>query len=183
MTGIVDAINDFIADRYSGYNLKQYGFCELMRKTAGEGEAEQVFPVTIPSNSYVQRENVTLNDRYSLITWIRWVNPTVYEASEEWSFGKSEARVGNLTLRVVFANKTTLGEDMVFDFVNALPSKFAVSGFEFVHVDGAPNIDPDHDAVYAAEMGNTSYEKHRFNWNLYAVNITMQFLQCEQLTP
>lgn len=178
MTEIVDAINDFIADRYSGYTLKQYGFCELMRKTAGEGQAEQVFPVTING-----RVKVSLDDRYTLMTWIRWTNPVTYQASEEWSFGKTEARVGNVTLRVVFANKTILGENMVFDFVNALPSKFTISGYSFAHIEGDPSIDPDHETIYTTELGNTAYEKHRFTWNLYAVNITVQFLECEELTP
>lgn len=181
MTGIIDAIDNYTSDRYEYYNRKQYGFCELVRKTSTEGE--QVMPMTIPDYPGAAREKVSLDDRYNLITWIRWAEPVSYEASEEWSFGKNEARVGNLNLRIVFAHKVTLGEDLVFDFINAFPSKFAVSGFEFVHVNGTPTIDPDHEAVYRAELSDTVYEKHRFTWNVYAVNVTVQFWQCEQLTP
>lgn len=192
MTGIIDAIDDFINDRYP-YSKKLYGFCELVRKTAGDQEStrggvttaggEQVFPMTIPDSPSTAREKVSLDDRYNLITWIRWVSPVTYAASEEWSFGKDEARVGTINLRLIFAHRTTLGEDLVFDLVNALPTEFSISGFQFAHVDGTPTIDPDHEAIYQTELGNTVYEKHRFTWNLYAVNITVQFLECEELTP
>lgn len=177
MTEIIEAIDDFTSDRYSSYNIKLFGFCELMKKTAGEGGAEQVFPVTI-TDAPADRVHVSLKDIHNLITWIRWTAPVSYEASEEWSFGKNEARVGTLQLRIIFAHKTTLGEDLVFDFINAFPSKFTISGFDFVHVLGTPTIDPDHETVYTTELGNTAYEKHRFTWNVYAVNVAIQFLEC-----
>lgn len=183
MTEIIEAIDSFTSNRYAAYNKKLWGFCELMRKTAGEGSAEQVFPVTIPDNPSSRREHISLDDRYNLITWIRWTEPAGYEASEEWSFGKNEPRVGVLSLRLIFAHKTILGEDLVFDFINAFPSKFTISGFTFVHVNGTPTIDPDHEGIYRAEFSDTAYEKHRFTWNLYAVNITVQFLECRELTP
>jgi hypothetical protein len=178
MTEIIEAIDSWTLNRYGIYNEKLYGFCELMRKTVGENNAEQVFPVTIPG-----RQQVSLDDRYNFITWMRWIQPATYEASEEWSFGKSEARVGTVPIRLVLAHRTTLGEDMVFDFINAFPSKFDVSGYQFVFVDGRPSIDPDHEAIYTAELSNTVYEKHRFNWNIYLLNINVQFLECVELTP
>lgn len=174
MTDIIEAIDNYTSDRYTSYVKKLYGFCELMKKTSGEGSAEQVFPVTIPN-----RDKVSLDDRYNFITWMRWISPVGYEINEDWSFGKSEARVGNLQLRVVLAHKTTLGENVVFDFINAFPSKFSISGFQFVHVMGTPAIDPDHETIYTTELSNTVYEKHRFTWNIYAVNINIQFLQCK----
>lgn len=183
MTEIIEAIDDFTADRYSSYSTKLYGFCELMRKTAGDGGAEQIFPVTIPASPPADRVHVALKDVFNLITWIRWAAPVTYEPSEEWSFGKNEARLGTLPLRIVFAHKTILGEDLVFDFINAFPSKFTIPGFDLVHVQGTPTIDPDHETVYTTEFSNTAYEKHRFTWNLYAVNVTIQFLECEELTP
>jgi len=181
MTSIIEAIDDFTSDRYAAHFKKLYGFCELVKKTTEGGE--QVMPVTIPDNPSSRREHVSIDDRYNLITWIRWAAPVSYESSEEWSFGKNEARFGTLPLRIIFAHKTTLGEDLVFDFINAFPSKFTISGFDLVHVLGTPTIDPDHETIYTTEFSNTAYEKHRFIWNLYAVNITVQFLECEELTP
>lgn len=182
MTEIVQAIDDFIDNRYE-YAKKLYGFCELSRKTAGEGNVEQIMPMTIPDPPGASRERVALDDRYNFITWTRWVNPVQYEVSEEWSFGKDEARVGTVTLRLVLAHKTSLGEDIVLDLVNALPTEFTISGYQFAFVVGNPSIDPDHEGIWQTEFSNTAYEKHRFTWNLYAVNITVQFLECEEMTP
>lgn len=178
MTEIIEVIDAWTANRYAAYNKKLFGFCELMRKSSGTGNTEQPIPVTIPS-----RQQVEINDKYNLITWIRWTNPVTYEANSEFSFGKEEARHGNLPLRIVFANKSSLGENLVFDFINAFPSKFSVPGYQFVFTEASPTIDPDHEAIYNTELGNTVYEKHRFTWNIYVLNVTMQFLECEELTP
>lgn len=181
MTSIIEAIDAWTNNRYSAYDRKLFGFCELMRKTAGEGSVEQVFPVTIPG-----RTQVAIDDRYNFITWIRWAQPVTYEANEDWSFGNSEARFANLPLRIVLAHRTTLGEDLVFDFVNAFPSKFTVPGFKFVFTNANLSIDPDHEAIVQAELGPANYlvyEKHRITWNVYVINVNVQFLECEELTP
>lgn len=181
MTEIIEAIDAWTNNRYSAYNRKLFGFCELMRKTAGDGGVEQVFPVTIDG-----RVHVSIDDKFNFITWIRWAQPVTYEANEEWSFGNSEARFGNIPLRLVFAHKTILGEDLVFDFVNAFPSKFTVPGFKLVFTNANLSIDPDHEAIVQAELGPANYiayEKHRFKWNVYVLNINVQFLECAELTP
>lgn len=183
MTAIIEAIDSWTSSRYSAYTKKLWGFCELVHKSAGEGRSEQVMPMTIPSNTSARREQVSLDDRYSFITWIRWAQPVSYTNNDDWSFGKSEARTANLPLRLVLAHKRSLGENIVFDFINSFPSKFSVAGYQFVFTDVAPVIDPDHESIYLTELGNTVYEKHRFDWNIYVLNITMQFLECEKLTP
>lgn len=178
MTEIIEAIDAWTASRYTSYDKKLFGFCELMRKTAGEGSVDQVFPVTIPG-----RVHVSIDDRYNFITWIRWIQPATYENNEDWSFGNSEARVGILPLRLVLAHKTSLGENVVFDFINAFPSKFTISGFQFVFTNANLSIDPDHEAIVQAELGPANYlvyEKHRFTWNLYVLNINVQFLECPE---
>jgi hypothetical protein len=176
MTEIIEAIDSWTLNRYSAYQTKLYGFCELMRKTSGG--ADQIMPVTIPD-----RVQVSIDDRYNFITWIRWAQPATYEVNDEWSFGKDEARYGTLPIRLVLAHRTTLGEDLVFDFINAFPNKFSVPGFQIVFIDGSPAIDPDHETIYTTELSNTVYEKHRFTWNIYVLNINVQFLECEELTP
>lgn len=183
MTEIIEAIDAWTANRYSSYNKKLFGLCELVHKTAGTNSAEEVFPSTIPSNPNTRRERVSIDDKYNFITWIRWTQPVTYEDNAEFSFGRTEARQGVLPLRIVLAHKTSLGEDIVFDFINAFPSKFTVSGFQYVFIDGKPSIDPDHEAIYQQELGPTVYEKHRFDWNLYVINLTVQFLECNELTP
>jgi hypothetical protein len=181
MTSIIEAIDAWTNDRYFAYNRKLFGFCELMKKSAGAGTGEgveQVFPVTIPG-----RIHVSIDDKYNFITWIRWAQPVTYEPNEDWSFGNSEVRFGNIPLRLILAHKTTLGEDLVFDFANNFPSKFTVPGFKFVFTQANLSIDPDHEAIVAAELGPLVYEKHRVKWNVYALTINVQFLECESLTP
>lgn len=187
MTEIIEAIDNWTNNRYAGpYDVKLFGFCELIRKTSGGSSAdaaavEQIFPVTIPD-----REHVAIKDRYNFITWIRWAQPVTYEESTEWSFGTEDARVGIIPLRIVLAHKASLGEDLVFDFVNAFPTKFSVPGFQFVFTDVKPTIDPDHEAIIQAELGPANYvayEKHRLPWNIYVLNLQMQFLECAELTP
>ena len=181
MTEIIEAIDVWTSDRYSAYTKKLWGFCELVRKTSGG--TEQAMPMTIPSNPSDRQLQVSLDDRYNFITWIRWAQPVSYSNNDDWTWGKSESRIGNLQLRLVLAHKRVLGEDLVFDFINAFPSKFTISGFQFVFTEATPTIDPDHETIYQTELGNTVYEKHRFDWNIYVLNITMQFLECEELTP
>lgn len=176
MTEIIEAIDEYTADYFSAYNLKNWGFCELMKKTAGEGSAEQPMPVTIPG-----RKQVALKDTYEIITWIRQVGNVQYEGNEEWSFGRNEARFATVPLRIVFANKVSLSEseNLVFRFLQNLPSKLSVADYEFIFIQPGASVDTDHEAVYQTELGNTAYEKHRFPWNLYAVTLNVQFIICE----
>lgn len=176
MTEIIEAIDAWTASRYPTYTKRLYGFCELMHKTAGEGGVDQVFPVTIPL-----REQVSIDDKKNFITWMRWAQPVTYENSEEWSFGNEDTRVATIPIRLVLAHRTTLGEDLVFDFANNLPTKFTVSGFQFVFTNVTISIDPDHEAIMQQELGPANYityEKHRFTWNVYVLTINVQFLEC-----
>lgn len=180
MTEIIEAIDAWTANRYTSLNKKLYGFCELVTRTSAEGS--QPFPMTMPDPNG-ERIEVSIDDAFQFITWIRWAQPISYAASPDWSFGKEEARFATLPLRIVLAHKIELGEDLVFDFINAFPSKFSVPGFQLVFTEATPTIDPDHETIYTTELGNTVYEKHRFPWNIYVLNVTMQFLECEELTP
>ena len=56
-------------------------------------------------------------------------------------------------------------------------SKFTIEGYKFVNITGY-NINPDHENIYLTELGNNSYDKHRFPWNLYTVDISLNFIQC-----
>lgn len=176
MTALIDEINDHINNYFSTYTLKNWGFCELMKKSAGEGKVEQPMPVTIP-----ERKQVSLLDNYQIITWIRQNQQVTYDGSEDWSFGKNEARFASLPLRLIFCNKVSLAnsEKLVYSFIHNFPSKFSVDGYRLVFTEATPSIDPDHEAIYREELGNTVYEKHRFPWNIYGVNITIQFIECD----
>ena len=179
MTDIIEAIDAWTAARYaSTYTTKLFGFCELMKKTSGEGAVEQVFPVTIPG-----RQQVAIKDNYEFITWMRWQQPAQFDVSEDWSFGNSEARVGVIPIRLVLAHKTSLGENVVFDFINAFPSKFTLLGFQFIFTNANLAIDPDHETIVNTELGPANYivyEKHRVTWNVYVLTINAQFMECRE---
>lgn len=172
MTDIIDEINSFINTKYAAYLLKNFGFCELMSKTSLN--SQQPMPVTIPD-----RLQVSLDDNYQIITWIRWIDDTSFETNEDWSFGTRMARQGVLPLRIVFANKVELGENLVFDFVNSFPQKLSVTGYQYVYSENIPIINPDHETIYNTELGNTVYERHRFPWNIYVVDVSIEFIECE----
>lgn len=181
MTEIIEAIDSWTTERYSAHDKKLWGYCELIRRTSGEGKAEQVFPMTIPCNPSSKRQQVSIDDRYSFITWIRWTQPVQYEASEEFSFGKNDARFATLPIRLVLVHKKALGENLVFDFIKNFPSKFSIDGFHHVFTEGRPSIDPDHEVIFQSELGPqnyVAYEKHRFDWNMYVLNLSIQFLEC-----
>jgi hypothetical protein len=176
MISIIQAIDNYTTSYFSGNTLKTWGFCELMHKSAGEGKVEQPMPVTI-----TDRKQVSLLDNYQIITWIRQTQQIIYDGNEDWSFGKNEARFASLPLRIIFCNKVSLvdSEKLVYSFIHSFPSTFSIDGYRLVFTDTTPSIDPDHESIYREELGNTVYEKHRFPWNIYGVNITIQFIECD----
>jgi hypothetical protein len=176
MKEIIDAIDLWTNTEYSSVTRRLFGYCELMRKTAKEGE--QVFPVTIPD-----RRQVSLDDRYNLMTWVR-LPGTIRLGNDvsgnDWGFGLEEGKVQTASLRFIVAHKVTLGESFIIDFINALPSLLNVSGYEVVSIDkNSITVDADHESVYVAELGQTVYEKHRFTWNIYAISLDAEFIPCE----
>src|SRR5690606_37427329 len=139
-----------------------------MRKTANG--SEQPMPVTING-----RNQVSLDDRYDLITWIR-VPGTVQLGNNiqgnDWAFGLEYGIAKSVSLRWVIAHKVALGEDFIVDFMKAIPIDLEVSGYQMVAIDKvASSVDFDHESIYTTELGNTVYEKHRFMWNLYAISL------------
>lgn len=185
MTAIIEAITDYANDSYQYLRTKNFGFCELMYKSAKDSKGvlqgatgSQPIPVTIP-----ERKQVALNDKYDFMTWVRWVEPARFDFNENWSFGRTESEEGSLTLRIVVAHKVTLGENLIFTFARGLPRQLELSGYKYVFMNGRPQINPDHEGIYRTELGETVYEKHRFTWNVYAIDVTFNFIECIETTP
>jgi hypothetical protein len=177
MKEIVDAIDVWTNTEYSSVTRRLFGYCELMRKTAAGG-SEQPIPVTIPT-----RAQVSLDDRYDLMTWIR-LPGTIRLGNDvsgnDWGFGLDEGKVQTSSLRFIVAHKVALGESFIIDFINALPSVLNVSGYEVVSLDkNSINVDADHESIYTTELGRTVYEKHRFTWNIYAISLDVEFIPCK----
>lgn len=175
MKEITQAIDAWTEGEFR-YTKKLWGYSELMKK------ADQVIPVTIN-----ERKQVSLNDIYELITWIRLIsgpNNTNLLDGNDWSFGLQEAPVKTITLRIIVAHKISIGEDFIIDFLKAFPGQFTIDGYSIVSVNRkAITVDPDHEAIYLTELGATVYEKHRFDWNIYALEVMVEFIPCEVLSP
>lgn len=175
MKAITEAIDAWTAGEFA-VTMKLWGYCELMTRQ------DQVMPVTIPD-----RNQVSIDDRYQLLTWIRRDGNVSLGSDIEgndWSFGLKEAPVQKQNLRIVIAHKVEIGEDFIIDFIKAFPRTFDVDGYSIVSVDNRGiSVDPDHEAVYKTELGETSYEKHRFTWNVYAVTVPIEYIPCEVLSP
>jgi hypothetical protein len=150
--------------------VKSWGFAELVRRESkGKDKVStQPIPMTINGTSYRQR--ISLDDKYDFINWIRWVAPvnTFEDADDGW--GLRVRRRKRIPIRIVVAHKVELGEDVIYDLARALPGKLMLTGYEFVYLDQY-QIDPDHETIYTTELGETVYEKHRFPWNLYVINV------------
>lgn len=172
MIGLISAIDSWFAERYSDHSQRLFGFCELARRTVDK--VSQPVPITINGTS--DRQYVTLDDRYQIITWFRW--PGQMAVSDEieganWSFGFQEAPVKKPVLRWVIAYRVELGEELIFDIAANLPKGFSVPEYQVSFIDRSTIIvDPDHEAIYKTELGDTVYEKHRFTWNIYTITFS-----------
>lgn len=174
MKAITEAIDAWTTGEFS-HTMKLWGYCELMTRQ------DQVMPVTIPD-----KHQVSIDDRFELVTWIRRngnLTPAADIEGEDWAFGLRQAPVQKQNLRIVVAHKVSIGEDFIIDFIKAFPRLFDVDGYSIVSVDRTGiSVDPDHEVVYRAELGETTYERHRFSWNVYAVTVPIEYIPCEVLS-
>jgi hypothetical protein len=173
---IIDELSVFIhewavenTDASPENTVKSWGFAELVKREAkGKKESTQPIPMTI--NGTPDRVKISLDDRLNFISWIRWIAPVQTFEDPDDGWGLRIRRRKRIPLRVVVAHKVELGEDLIFDLARSLPGKLMLSGYEFVYIDQY-SIDPDHETIYRTELGETVYEKHRFPWNLYVINV------------
>lgn len=180
MTEIIDTISQFIEDwvnddQSPDIAQKNWGFTELVNKTFQN--STQPFPVPI-TGSHDRGTVVALDDRYSFISWIRIPGVVETRLSDEDSWGLDEGKRQLLGLRVVIAHKVELGEDLIFNLANAFPETLTLSGYEFVNISSNGSIDFDHETIYRTELGDTVYEKHRLAWNVYVINLNVEYMLC-----
>jgi hypothetical protein len=175
MTEIMQAIDEWMTDRYAGiYQTKFFGFCELAKRT-NETTAQPI-PLTITGTH--KREQVSLDDRFQLVTWMRIPGTVRREDDPDWDFGVVHSRKQIAGLRFVIAHKVALGEDLIFDIADSVPDLFEIPGYEIAFVDDGGVIDFDHETIYNTELGAGQYEKHRTAWNLYVLHLDISFIKC-----
>lgn len=190
MKTVIDKIGQFIQewaeDQSSTLIVKNFGFVELLtRESRGTSKnrlnqssvSTQPIPITIPGDGS-EAEQVSLNDQFNFIFWIRTNGRTGITVDENDKWGLDAGRRFNMPLRIIIAHRNNLGENLAYDLFQDLPESINVEGYEFVFLDASGYVDDDHETIHNIELGKTNYEKHRFTWNIYALNVNVQYVIC-----
>jgi hypothetical protein len=183
MKEIIDRISQFIQewaeDRSSALIVRNFGFCEIVnRSSRGTSRNRQNFqnvtsqpiPITIPGDGS-EAEQVSLDDRFNFVFWVRRNGRVVTSESIDDSWGLQQGKRQNLPLRIVIAHRNNLGEDLVYELSQDLPERIYINGFDLVFISANGEVDDDHETIHNTELGQTNYEKHRFSWNIYTINL------------
>lgn len=190
MIELIDKVGEYIEtwaeDYASTLIVKNWGFVELSKKGARGNRGgqyattEQPIPMTI--NGTGERLQVSLDDTKNFIFWIRIVNRPSFnpDLDDEWGIKQSRRQI--LPLRIVICHRVTLGEDLIHYIVNDLPKSLIIPGYDFIHLESG-EIDYDHETIHDTELGKTNYEKHRFDWNIYTINLNAEFSLCYDYAP
>jgi len=180
MTNIVQGIDAWMTDTYgSTYSMLLYGFCELGKRT-NKDNVIQPLPMTITGTH--KRQQVALDDRYQIVTWTRLPGTISFGEDiddNDWAFGLDQGNVSTTGLRMIIAHKVDLGENLIVDIAHGIPSILSNVNYKIISIDKPGiSIDADHENIYNNEMGAGQYEKHRTAWNIYAINLNVQFIPC-----
>lgn len=174
----IDSITTEFLDEYYPAVLtserKLFGFTELITKNG------QPMPVIINGTADRGTVQVSLDDKYKFMSWVRLPGTISQSASEEDNWGLREGRRLNAGLRWIVAHRVELGEVLITELLQYIPTLFVgMPTYEYVFVDDNISVNADHEGVYLTELGNTVYEKHRLTWNVYAIELNLEFLICQ----
>lgn len=189
MKKIIDEISAFI-DEWVNETLetspdtvvKSWGFAELVNRQSKGNSKTTTQPIPMTINGTADRERISLDDKYQFISWIRLVSPTFSIDAPDDAWGLKPGRRKRMPLRIVIAHRVELGEDLVYDLGAAIPESIFVDGFDYVWPQQY-TVDPDHETIYRTELGETVYELHRFPWNLYVINIDVDYIEGKLCPP
>lgn len=178
MIPIIQSFDAWTESQYPALNKKLWGYTELVHRM--ESGSDQPIPVTINNTS--DREQVALDDTYQLITWFRLPGQVLLQNEldgNDWSFGLQDSPVQRAGLRWVIAHRVEIGDDWIFTFLNNIPGGFKIADYQMVYNKRKQMVlDADHETIYLTELGRTCYEKHRFTWNLYVINLNVEYVPC-----
>lgn len=164
---------DYI-DRSPDNLVQSWGFSELVFRDATAKQKTSTQPIPMTINCSGDRQQISLDDKFKVISWIRWTSPEFNTKNEEDQWGLDDGRRKILPLRILVAHTVDLGENLIHELATDLPPLFYLTGFDFVFLEDW-SIDPDHEGIYRTELGDTVYEKHRFPWNVYAINLNVEY--------
>lgn len=184
MIGFLNAFDawfkGYIEEQYPDENIdaffKSFGYVELTTRT--NKNSSQPIPVTINGTS--DRDHVSLDDRFKIMTWHR-LPGTVTKADDiegnNYQFGFKKNPVQKTGITWVIVTRVELGEELIFNIFDAIPGMFTVDGYSVASIDNTSiSLDADHERIYRTELGNTVYELHRFPWNLYVITFNLNYI-------
>lgn len=189
MNEIIESISAYITTwasdnvEQSPLAVKSWGFAELANRTSKGKASTSTQPIPMTINGTGQREQIAIDDRYDFISWIRLNSPVSLVRSEADDWGLTEGKRLRLPLRIVIAHKVELGEDLVFNLADSFPPNMVLDGFDFIFLNSDGAVETDHENIYTTELGATVYEQHRFNWNIYVLNLDIEYKRCIGFTP
>lgn len=172
MTEIIDYINEqFTADSIcAGVHIN--GICKLVKKS------DQPHPVSI-----LDDKQVAPNDRYDGIIYHRLGNDAIQDAPDD-SFGSIIEKIHAQQVRTVVMIDRSKGEGWIDRLINLIPKLIPdadlVDGLENYKRVDVGNIakNTDQDAIFNTEFGETSYEKHRMKYLIYALEFNVEYIRC-----
>ena len=180
MKALIDKVAEFIevwaTDQASPIIVQNFGFVELANRESRGKEKTSVQPIPVTITGTHEREQVSLNDEKDFIFWIRAVG-RASPITDDDSWGIKPYRKSSLPIRIVIAHKVEFGENLVYQLFNDFPKSFVVPGYESMFLENM-EVDPDHEVIHDTELGKTNYEKHRFPWNIYVINMNIEFQIC-----
>lgn len=166
----------YVSAKYPAITMRSSGFCEQVFRTVDSRST----PLIVSINGTSNRDNITLDKRFDLITWFRLISPVTKQNNIEgndWGFGFNQDPVQKATLFWFLAWKVELGEELPFTLIENIPASLRVQGYQIASVDRSSiSIDPDHEKIYRQELGDTVYEKHRFPWNIVGITMNLEYI-------
>jgi hypothetical protein len=168
---ILNEIDKSLQSTFKSKGLKAYGLCELVTKD------DKPNPVTVANKINKSREVAQIHDRFNGIFYHRVLPNVGLSEDEEFSFGSRLKIKKSPKIRTVVVTSVKLGEDFIYQFAAAIPDKLTLTGYKFIFIKQGTLID-NHEAVYNEEYGQNSYDKHRINWNVYALEYDIEFMLC-----
>lgn len=179
MIDIVEQIDNWTTSQYPEVSKKLFGLCDLIKNTTGTPPGEQPMVVRIIDGVVDRRSGqVALDDKFNLVTWIRKNGPITPVENEDDQWGIKDRERYSIPLRWVIAHKIQLGETWIIELLRDFPDRFTIDGYDFVFVNKDFSVDTDHESIYETELGKSQYEKHRFDWNLYAIEMDVEYILC-----
>lgn len=169
MKQVSELIDEWAQENYGNIRHKFFGFCDLIKH-----QNEQPMPATVPT-----KKQVSLDNNFDLITWMRLDTNIETAIDENNSYGRRQSIKQTADLRYVIASRASLGEEFIIQFNANIPDKLTHADYKYIFISEARIINADHETIYETELGKTEYEKHRFDWNLYAILLKIELLYCK----